>query len=91
MKPENKNLPGWKLSRECIHDTLLAKRSGALRGCNGFMRGLYNLSITRLRETQLAPFTDDAQPGRYLELYRQKRTNLSASSSRRSEENARSA
>ena len=55
----NVNHFGWKLSRDCIRDTLLTKRLGALKEAVGFAKSLYDLNIRALRETQLAPQHED--------------------------------
>ncbi len=46
--------PGWKLSRECIYETINAKRSGIFKQC-GTMVALVTSTIQDLRETHLAP------------------------------------
>ena len=63
---------GWKLSRDCISDTLLTKRSGALKEAVGLTKSLYTLNIRALRETQLASHRENHQSGRYLTMLRQK-------------------
>ena len=64
--------PGWGLSRDCIRDTLLAKREGTY-GNNGLIRSLYRLNIRTLRETQLAPYTEPLREGRILAMHMTKR------------------
>ncbi len=62
-----------KLSRECIRDTLLAKRQ--CRGqLTGFIRQVYNLGICNLRAGQLAPYVETKMlPNRYLDMQTVKR------------------
>lgn len=62
-----------KLSRECIRDTLLAKRQ-CREQLTGFVRQVYNLGICNLRAGQLAPFVENKMlPNRYLNLQTTKR------------------
>lgn len=60
------------LSRSCIRDTLLAKKSGAYR-TSVLALSLYVANIRRLRSTQLSPCKESAQPLRYLRLAEQKK------------------
>jgi len=46
--------PGWHLSRECIQDTIIAKRAGVFRS-GGVLLPLVSANLKLLRETQLAP------------------------------------
>lgn len=48
-----------ELSRECIRDTLLAKRVYGKR-INRMIGPLYNHTIVRLRQAQLAPYIEKA-------------------------------
>lgn len=60
------NDTGWRLSRECIRDTLLAKRSGSKNGLVGF-------TVDTLRRTQLAPHVEERMiAGRYLRMMEKK-------------------
>lgn len=68
-----KNHFGWELSLDCICDTLLTKRSGALKEAVGLTKLLYDLNIRALRETQLSPHCEDKRAGRYLAMLKQKR------------------
>ena len=63
----NKEHPGWQLSRDCIRDTMLAKRSGALNDTTALINSLYAINIRALRDTQLAPYQEVMREGRYLE------------------------
>lgn len=56
---------GWKLSRDCIRDTLMMKREHMLSR-TGLGRVLYTTSIRALRETQLSPYEEPMTAGRYL-------------------------
>lgn len=69
---------GWSLSRKCIQDTLMAKRSRPSRGEKigryvGLLTKLYGRNIQALRETQLAPYTETLVAGRYREKMLRKR------------------
>lgn len=55
------------LSRDCIRDTLLVKRDGALKSMPS-LRTLYAFSIRRLRETQLAPYHEPWHENRILDM-----------------------
>lgn len=62
-----------KLSRECIRDTLLAKRQCS-KQLTGFVRQVYNLGICNLRAGQLAPHVETRMlPNRYLNMQTTKR------------------
>lgn len=63
---------GWKLSRDCIRDTLMAKREGGLAQ-GGLGRSLYCANIRALRETQLAPYNNPHHAGRILAMQTEKR------------------
>ena len=55
------------LSRECVRDTLLAKRQG-IATQTGLARSLYNLNVSILRHGQLAPHVETAmRANRFLE------------------------
>jgi len=47
--------PGWKLSRECICDTFLAKRTGIFKQRGSGIAAICQRNLRLLRETQLAP------------------------------------
>ena len=56
------------VSRECIRDTLLAKRE-CRDLLNGFVRQVYNLGIRNLRSDQLAPYIEKKmRANRYLDM-----------------------
>lgn len=55
------------VSRECIRDTLLAKRSGALKSADA-IRTLYNFGIRNLRDGQLAPYHEPWHANRILDM-----------------------
>ena len=60
------------VSRECICDTLLAKRQCPAR-LTGFIRQVYNLGILNLRAGQLAPYVEKKMiANRYLDLQTRK-------------------
>ena len=62
-----------ELSRECIRDTLLAKRTYGKR-INRMIAPLYNHTIVRLRQGQLAPYIEKAmRTNRILEMLDAKR------------------
>ena len=62
-----------ELSRECIRDTLLAKRVYGKR-INRMIGPLYNHTIARLRQEQLAPYIEKAMhTDRILEMLYAKR------------------
>lgn len=62
-----------KLSRECIRDTLLAKRQ-CREQLTGFVRQVYNLGICNLRAGQLAPHVETKMlSNRYLNMQATKR------------------
>ena len=62
-----------ELSRECIRDTLLAKRVYGKR-INRMIGPLYNHTIVRLRQAQLAPYIEKAmRTNRILEMQDAKR------------------
>ena len=65
----NTEHPGWQLSRDCIRDTMLAKRSGALNDTTALINSLYAINIRALRDTQLAPYQEAMREGRYREKY----------------------
>ena len=68
QKNEVANLhPGWKLSRKCVYDTLMSKRTGEYEQ-NQFFRVIYNTSIRNLRRTQLAKFDSKYIVGRILKM-----------------------
>ena len=60
------------LSRECIRDTLLAKRSGALKSADSLM-ALYNVGIRNLRDGQLAPHREQWHVNRILDMQMERR------------------
>lgn len=64
--------PGWNLSRNCIYDTLMAKRTGGYTQ-NQFCRILYNITIQNLRKTQLAKFDSKYIVGRILKMQEEKK------------------
>ena len=68
----NPDHPGWRLSRNCIRDTLLAKREGALKA-DGRFEALYRMSIRSLRDTQLAPHQCPWRKNRILDMLTLKR------------------
>jgi len=58
--------PGWKLSRDCVRDTFLAKRAGVFRS-DGTMQALCARTLQSLRATQLAPYIETKMmAGRFL-------------------------
>ena len=62
-----------ELSRECIRDTLLAKRTYGKR-INRMIAPLYNHTIVRLRQAQLAPYIEkEMRTNRILEMLDAKR------------------
>lgn len=67
MNPRNRTL-----SRECIRDTLLAKRSGALKSADA-LRTLYNVGIRNLRDGQLAPHREPWHENRILDMQMERR------------------
>lgn len=65
--------PGWQFSRDCIRDTLIAKRTGVFRE-GGFAARLCTANLRLLRETQLARHLEVKMvAGRYLQSYRYKK------------------
>lgn len=54
----NEGQPGWGLSRDCIRDTLIAKRSGVFQQKNKLFSALCAANLRNLRETQLAPHVE---------------------------------
>lgn len=66
--------PGWNLSRNCIYDTLMAKRTGGYTQ-NQFCRILYNITIQNLRKTQLAKFDGKYIVGRILKMQEARKQN----------------
>lgn len=70
----NTNHFGWQLSRNCIHDTMVVKRSGTLHKETGLITSFYAINIRALRDTQLAPYQEKLCAGRYREKYLQKKT-----------------
>lgn len=57
-----------EVSRECIRDTLLAKRECSEQ-LTGFIRQIYNLSVHNLRSGQLAPHVESKmRANRYLDM-----------------------
>lgn len=73
QKNEVANLhPGWKLSRKCVYDTLMSKRTGEYEQ-NQFFRVIYNTSIRNLRRTQLAKFDSKYIVGRILKMQEEKK------------------
>lgn len=65
----NTEHPGWLLSRGCIRDTMLAKRSGVLYKVDGLLTACYDINIRALRDTQLAPYQEVMREGRYREKF----------------------
>lgn len=62
-----------EVSRECIRDTLLAKRQ-CREQLTGFVRQVYNLSVRNLRSGQLAPHVETRmRSDRYLDMQTVKR------------------
>lgn len=49
--------PGWKLSRQCIKDVMIAKRTGVIDQ-GGLMAKLCTFNLRQLRDTQLAPHVE---------------------------------
>ena len=47
--------PGWNLSRACIRDTLLAKRTGVFKAGGQIAAAICQHNLRMLRETRLAP------------------------------------
>ena len=75
QKNEVANLhPGLKLSRKCVYDTLMSKRTGEYEQ-NQFFRVIYNTSIRNLRRTQLAKFDSKYIVGRILKMQESKKQN----------------
>lgn len=66
--------PGWNLSRNCIYNTLMAKRTGGYTQ-NQFCRILYNITIQNLRKTQLAKFDGKYIAGRIFKMQESKKQN----------------
>lgn len=64
--------PGWKLSRDCIQDAYIAKRTGVFDE-GGLASKLCSLILHQLRETQLAPHQEEKMVvGRYLKKQQEK-------------------
>lgn len=62
-----------EVSRECIRDTLLAKRQ-CREQLTGFIRQVYNLGVRNLRAGQLAPHVETRmRSNRYLNMQALKR------------------
>ena len=62
-----------EVSRECIRDTLLAKRQYREQ-LTGFVRQVYNLGVRNLRAGQLAPHVETRmRSNRYLDMQTAKR------------------
>ena len=71
-KPNTPDHPGWKLSRECIRDTLMAKRTGIF-SFGGPLPAICAHTLRMLRETQLAPHKEQKMTtGRYLKQQQEK-------------------
>jgi hypothetical protein len=63
----------YEVSRECIRDTLLAKRQ-CREQLTGFIRQVYNLGVRNLRAGQLAPHVETRmRANRYLDMQMVKR------------------
>lgn len=68
--------PGWKLSRDCIRDTLIAKRTGVSR-LKGLAAKLCAFNLPQLRETSLAPHHETKMTtGRYLQRFQGKKAHM---------------
>lgn len=64
----------YEVSRECIRDTLLAKRQ-CREQLTGFVRQVYNLGVRNLRAGQLASQVETRmRANRYLDMQAVKRT-----------------
>lgn len=62
------------VSRECIRDTILAKRECG-KILNGFARQVYNIGIRNLRSGQLSPYSEKRmRANRYLDMQATKRS-----------------
>lgn len=62
------------VSRECIRDTILAKRECG-KTLNGFARQVYNIGIRNLRSGQLSPYSEKRmRANRYLDMQATKRS-----------------
>ena len=61
------------VSRECIRDTILAKRE-CRKTMNGLIRQIYNIGIRNLRSGQLSPYVEKKMcANRYLDMQTSKR------------------
>lgn len=61
------------VSRECIRDTILAKRECG-KTMNGLTRQIYNIGIRNLRSGQLSPYVEKKmRANRYLDMQTSKR------------------
>ena len=61
------------VSRECIRDTILAKRECG-KTMNGLIRQIYNIGIRNLRSGQLSPYVEKKMcANRYLDMQTSKR------------------
>ena len=61
-----------EVSRECIRDTLLAKRQ-CREQLTGFVRQVYNLGVRNLRDGQLAPHREPWHENRILDMQTERR------------------
>ena len=61
-----------EVSRECIRDTLLAKRQ-CREQLTGFVRQDYNLGVRNLRDGQLAPHREPWHENRILDMQTERR------------------
>ena len=61
-----------EVSRECIRDTLLAKRQ-CREQLTGFVRQVYNLGVRNLRDGQLAPHREPWHENRILDKQTERR------------------